>query len=72
MGRGKRDRAGHRGGDVRDWYGARGSMNGRGNFPEPEDDLLRDLRPRDDDLPDPAAGDEYVWPEMNDETGEDD
>ena len=71
MGRGKRDRAGHRGGDVRGWYGARGSNNERWGSAEPEDDHLRDLRPRDAALPDPA-GDEYMWPEMDDENDEDD
>lgn len=70
MGRGKRNRAGHRGGDVSDWHGARGSDAGRGDLPEPEDDPLRDLRPFEEDLPDPA-GDEYLWPEMNDENEED-
>ena len=71
MGRGKRDRMGHRGGDVCDWHGARGSDDERGDLKEPEDDPLRDLRPCDEDPPDPA-GDEYIWPEMNDENEEDD
>jgi hypothetical protein len=71
MGKSKRDRAGHRGGDVREWYGARGSNNKRWGFTGPEDDPLRDLRPRDNDLPD-LAGDEYMWPEMDDENDEDD
>jgi hypothetical protein len=71
MGRGKQDRAGHRGGDAGDWHGARGSDDGRRGSEEPEDDPLHDLRPRDEDLPD-SAGDEYVWPEMNDENEEDD
>jgi hypothetical protein len=52
-------------GDVRDWHGARGYLN------DLEDDPLRDLRPRDDDLQDPA-GDEYLWPELNDENEEND
>lgn len=71
MGRGKRDRAGHRGGDVIDWQGTRGSNHERWGSREPEDDPFRDLRPRDDDLPDPA-GDEYLWPEMDNEYDEDD
>jgi len=70
MGRGKRNRAGHRGGDVPGWFGARGSNHERWGTREPEDDPLRDLRPRDDDLPDPA-GDEYLWPEMDDEYDDD-
>jgi hypothetical protein len=71
MGKGKRDRAGHLSGDVRDWHGSRGSNDVRGYLNELEDDPLRDLRPRYDDLQDPA-GDEYLWPEMNDENEEDD
>jgi hypothetical protein len=73
MGRGKRGHAGHRGGDVADRYGARGSDNGRWDVKEPEDDPLRDLRPVDEE-PEPVdpAGDEYVWPEMNDENEVDD
>lgn len=71
MGKAKRDRAGHPGGDVRDWYGARGNNGRWRDLPELEDDPLRDLRPRDDDLQDPA-GDEYLWPELNDENEEDD
>jgi hypothetical protein len=71
MGRGKRDRAGHRGGDARDWHGARGSDDMRGVMINPEDDPFRDLRPQNEDLADPAT-DEYLWPDMNDEYEEDD
>ena len=69
MGRGKREPAGHRGGDTRDRHGARGSDDYRWEGGNPEDDPLRDLRPQDEEPADPAA-DEYVWPEMTDETEE--
>lgn len=71
MGRGKRNPAGHRGGDACDWHGTRGSDDGLWDPKNPEDDPLRDLRPHDEDLTDPAV-DEYVWPDMSDENEEDD
>jgi hypothetical protein len=72
MGRGVRSRAGHRGGDIVDRHGARGSDDERWNLENPEDDPLQDLRPRDDEPAEPAGDDEYVWPEMTDEYDEDD
>jgi hypothetical protein len=71
MGRGKRERAGHRGGDNGDWHGARGSNTGHWENNSPEDDPFRDLRPHTEDLADPAV-DDYMWPDMNDENEEDD
>jgi hypothetical protein len=71
MGRGKRAYPGHRGGDAVDRHGARGSDDERWTVTDPEEDPLRDLRPHDDDLQNPAA-DDYIWPEMNDENAEDD
>jgi hypothetical protein len=71
MGRGKRDRTGHRGGDAGDRYGTRGSDDERWNLNYPEDDPLRDLRPHEEDIMN-AAGDEYVWPDMNNESEDDD
>jgi hypothetical protein len=73
MARGRRIRAGHRGGDAGDWHAARGSDDERRNPKEPEDDPFRDLRPADEDPPDPPDpdGDEFVWPEMHDENEDD-
>jgi hypothetical protein len=71
MGRGKREQAGHRGGDVVDRHGARGSDDMRGDLHYPEEDPFHDSRPHDDDLRNPA-NDEYLWPDMNDENEEDD
>jgi hypothetical protein len=73
MVRGKRNRAGHRGGGVSDRHGARGSDDDRWDKKEPEDDPLRDLRPVDEE-PEPGDpdGDEFVWPEMSDANEEDD
>jgi hypothetical protein len=75
MGRGKKNPAGHGGGDVHDRQTARGSDD-RQWEKNPEDDPLRDLRPHDEEFVDPAitdpAADEYVWPELNDENEEDD
>ena len=71
MGRGKRAYPGHRGGDAPDRHGARGSNDERWDLKDPEDDPLRDLRPREDDMRYPA-GDDYIWPEMNEENEEDD
>jgi hypothetical protein len=71
MGRGKREQAGHRGGDAFTWHGTRGSDDERWHLKYPEDDPLRDLRPHEDDILN-AAVDEYVWPDMNNENEEDD
>lgn len=71
MGRGKREPAGHRGGDTCDRHGARGSDDYRWEAGNPEDDPLRDLRPHDDYPEDPVDND-YVWPELTDESIEDD
>ncbi|MGB9175122.1 MAG: hypothetical protein WCB46_00100 [Methanoregula sp.] len=73
MGKGKRVPGGHRGGAIRDRHAARGSNDERLDQKEPEEDPLHDLRPVDEEpelaYPD---GDEYIWPEMQDETEEDD
>jgi len=71
MGRGKRVHTGHRVGDAVDWHGARGSDDERWDLKDPEDDPLHDLRSHEDDMRNPA-GDDYIWPEMNDENEEDD
>lgn len=71
MGRVRKNPAGHRGGDTADWHGARGSDDNRWGLVNPEDDPLRDLRPQDEDLEDPAS-DEYMWPDLSDENEEDD
>jgi hypothetical protein len=71
MGRGKRDRTGHREGDAVDWHGTRGCDDERWNLNYPEDDPLRDLKPYQEDILN-AAGDEYVWPDMNNESEDDD
>lgn len=39
-------------------------------MPEPEDDPFRDLRPADEE-PEEPSGEEYVWPDMTGEDGED-
>ena len=64
----KKNPAGPRGGDARDWHSARGSNDERR---DPEDDPFRDLRPRDDDMRN-TASDEYLWPDMHDEYEDDD
>ena len=71
MGRGKRAYPGHRGGDAPDRHGARGSNDERWDLKDPEDDPLRDLRPREDDMRYPA-GDDYIWPEVKEDNEEDD
>jgi len=71
VGRGKKNPAGHRGGDVRDRHGTRGSDDERWDREIPEDDPLRDLRPHEDDMLN-AASDEYLWPDLSDENNEDD
>jgi hypothetical protein len=70
VGRGKRERPGHRGGDAVDWHGARGSDEEGWDKKNPEDDPFRDLRPQDEERPDPA-NEEYEWPDMKDENEED-
>ncbi len=78
MGRGRRERPGHRGGDVVDLHGPRGSDDGRWKKKNAEDDPLRDLRPPEEDPENPDEGpvnpdaEEYVWPDMHDENEEDD
>jgi len=71
MGRGKRDIMGRHGDDARDWHGTGGSGDRRWDRKNPEDDPFRDLRPRNEELADPA-NDEYLWPDMSDENDEDD
>jgi hypothetical protein len=74
MGKGKRVPGGHGGGAVRHRHATQRSDDERWDQKEPEDDPLRDLRPVDEE-PEPATGpdsDEYIWPEMQDESGEDD
>jgi hypothetical protein len=61
MGRGGRNDAGHRGGQGSTRHSVRGSRDEPWDLMNPEDDPLRDLRPRDEDPADPAH-DEYVWP----------
>jgi hypothetical protein len=72
MGRGKKNPAGHRGGDVRDRHAARGSDDKQWDREDPEDDPLRDLRPDEEEMRIPAGNDDYVWPDLSDETEEDD
>jgi len=71
MGRSIRQRAGQRGGNLPDRHSARGSDDKLWDVPDMEDDPLRDLRPHEDEQADPV-GDEYVWPDMNNENEEDD
>jgi hypothetical protein len=71
MVRGKRVPAGHRGSDARGRQAARGSDDRRRVPKEPEDDPLRDLRPVDEEPPVISDGDEYIWPEIQDEYEDD-
>jgi hypothetical protein len=73
MRKGKRVPVVHRGGAIHDRHAARGGDDERWDQQEPEDDPLRDLRPVNED-PEPVNpdGDEYVWPEMQDDNEEDD
>ncbi len=66
MGRGGRDRAGHRGGKGFGGRGARGSYDDRWDPENRYPDPGRDLRDLYDDLQDPVS-DEYVWPEFESE-----
>ena len=70
MGRGKKNPAGHRGGDARDRHAARGSDD-RELYHDPEDDPFRDLRPEEDDSRNQPV-DDYVWPDLSSESEEDD
>ena len=65
MGRGTRDRAGHRGGEGIPGHGGRGSDGERWDPGNPDYDPARDLTDMYDDLSDPV-NDEYVWPEHED------
>lgn len=71
MARGKREPEGHRGGDARNRYKARGSNDDRCAGGNGEEDPLRDLRPHND-YPEDQADDEYVWPDLTDEYSEHD
>lgn len=71
MVKGKRRQSVKRGGDSADRHSERGGNVHQWAERDPEDDPLRDLRPYEDDMKNPA-NDEYVWPEMNDEYDEDD
>lgn len=71
MGKSKRRQAANRGGDAFDWHGGQGRNDERWGGKDPEDDPLRDLRPYEDELRSPA-NDDYLWPDMTDEYGEDD
>jgi hypothetical protein len=64
MGRGGKDRAGHRGGLGYEGHGARGSNDDRWDPLNAEDDPRRDLPDPAEDPPDPAHED-YVWPEVD-------
>jgi hypothetical protein len=69
MGRGKKNPAGHRGGDISNRHATGGSDHELWDRKNPEDDPLLDLRPHDEEFTDPAA-DEYIWPEITDENDE--
>jgi hypothetical protein len=66
VGRGTRERAGHRGGDSYAGQSPRGSNDNRHDPENLEDDPLRDLRDYAEDLREPV-NDEYVWPEFAEE-----
>ena len=74
MGKGKRVPGGHGGGAVRNRHAAQRSDDEGWDQKEPEDDPLRDLRPvnEEPELATDPDRDEYIWPEMQDEGGEDD
>lgn len=71
MSKGKRRLAAGRIGDAAGRQGVQGRNAGLWGDREMEDDPLRDLRPVEDDFRNPA-GDEYLWPDMNDEYEDDD
>ena len=71
MVKGKRRQSAKRGGDSVDRHSERGRNVHQLAERDPEDDPLRDLRPYEDDMKNPA-NDEYVWPDMNEEYDEDD
>ena len=62
MGRGTRDRGGHRGGTGYGGQGVRGSNDDRWDPANPDQDPGRNLMDIYEDLSDPV-NDEYVWPE---------
>lgn len=59
------------GGEAVERQSVRGRQDDRWGEPDPDDDPLRDLRPDEDDMRNPA-NDEYLWPDMSDECDEDD
>jgi hypothetical protein len=71
MGRGKKNSAGHGGGDLCDRHTARCSDDELWDRKNSEDDPLRDLRPHYEEFADPVA-DDYIWPVITDEHEEDD
>lgn len=71
MGRVRKNPAGRRSGDAAGWHGGRGIDDNRWGRMNREDDPLHDLRPRDEDLADPAA-DEFMWPDLSDDNEDDD
>jgi hypothetical protein len=71
MSKGKRRLAANRGSDAFDRHGERGRNTERWGEGDLEDDPLRDLRPVEDDFRNPA-GDEYLWPDMNNDDEDDD
>lgn len=71
MARAKRVPAGNRGSESRGRQAARGSEGKPWSLKEPEDDPLRDLRPVDEEPPLDSEGDEYIWPELQDEYEDD-
>lgn len=71
MSKGKRRLAVGRSGDAAGRQGGQGRNTGSWGDREMEEDPLRDLRPVEDDFRSPS-GDEYLWPDMNDEYEDDD
>ncbi|MFA5268367.1 MAG: hypothetical protein WC379_10385 [Methanoregula sp.] len=71
MVKGKRRQVAGRGGNAIDRHGGMGRNDEQWSEVDPEDDPFRDLRPRDDDVRNPAS-DEYMWPDMTDEYENDD
>jgi hypothetical protein len=62
MGRGGRDRMGHRGAEGFGGHGIRGSYDDRRDPVNPDQDPSHDLRDIYEDPADPAGRD-YLWPE---------
>lgn len=72
MARGKRVPAVRRGGEAGNSQAARGSDDRWRGKKEPEDDPLRDLRPADEEPEPPNPdGDEFIWPEIQEENEDD-